>query len=351
MRKYSNRQQKKKRYALSTLIAGVIFLMIVFGILLVFTANGKIRRVHADETSTISAQQTRMQSMLDQVVAQADHTPAGTALPEIQPTPTAIPETVASIVALDPADWKNWPILPQTISQKMIDIYRTGIEKGNNPAAFSKVGDSNSVMPSFLSCFDYGEKGYAIGSYTSLEETIQQFQWSFSRESRATKNGATALDLDGYHWYEDDICWPYESATTCEYRLWTPSIAFIALGTNDAFMRIDIFESHLRSLIQKTLDRFIVPILVTKADNLEGDDSFNSVIARLSIEYEVPCWNLWRAMDSLPNHGLREGDVHPTFNQTSLCNFSGSDLQNYGWTVRNLTALQALDRVWHLLNP
>jgi len=122
MRKYSNRQQKKKRYALSTLIAGVIFLMIVFGILLVFTANGKIRRVHADETSTISAQQTRMQSMLDQVVAQADHTPAATALPEIQPTPTAIPETVASIVALDPADWKNWPILPQTISQKMIDI-------------------------------------------------------------------------------------------------------------------------------------------------------------------------------------------------------------------------------------
>jgi parvulin-like peptidyl-prolyl isomerase len=70
MRKYSNRQQKKKRYALSTLIAGVIFLMIVFGILLVFAANGKIRRVHADETSTISAQQTRMQSMLDQVVAQ-----------------------------------------------------------------------------------------------------------------------------------------------------------------------------------------------------------------------------------------------------------------------------------------
>jgi hypothetical protein len=32
----------------------------------------------------------------------------------------------------------------------MIDIYRTGLEKGNNPAAFSKVGDSNSVMRHFV---------------------------------------------------------------------------------------------------------------------------------------------------------------------------------------------------------
>ena len=350
MMKYSNRQQNKRKNGLSTLIVSVLFLIVVFGILLFVAKDGKIRRVHANETSTISAQQTRMQSMLE-AVAQADQTPAATALPAIQPTPTTIPEPTASNAKLDPADWKNWPVLPQTVSQKMIDLYRTGLEKGNNPAAFSKVGDSNSVMPSFLSCFDYGEKGYAIGSFTALEETIRHFQWSFSRESRAAKNGATALDLDGYHWYEDDICWPYESATTCEYRLWTPSIAFIALGTNDAYMRIDLFESHMRSLIQKTLDRYIVPILVTKADNLEGDDCFNGVIARLAAEYEVPCWNLWRAMDPLPNHGLREGDVHPTFNQTSLCNFSGSDLENYGWTVRNLTALQALDRVWHLLNP
>ncbi len=351
MMKYSNRQQKKRKFGISILIMSVFVIMVVFGILLFFVADGKIQRVHADETSTISAQQTRLQSMLDQVVVQANISSAATALPTIQPTSITIQEPTASKLKLDPADWKNWPVLPQTVSQKIIDLYRTGLENGNNPAAFSKVGDSNSVMPSFLSCFDYGQNGYAIGSYASLEETIRQFQWSFSRESRAAKNGATALDLDGYHWYEDDICWPYESATSCEYRLWTPSIAFIALGTNDAYMRIDIFETHLRSLIQKTLDRFIVPILVTKADNLEGDESFNSVIARLAAEFDIPCMNLWRAMEPLPNHGLREGDVHPTSNQTSLCNFSNTDLQNFGWTVRNLTALQTLDRVWQLLNP
>jgi hypothetical protein len=81
--------------------------MIVFSILLVF-AEWQNPRVHADETSTISAQQTRMQSMLDQVVAQADHTLLRQ--PARDPANSnRIPETVASIVALDPVRLENWP--------------------------------------------------------------------------------------------------------------------------------------------------------------------------------------------------------------------------------------------------
>ena len=344
------RQQKKKSGIFRVLIIAAILFEAVLLFLLFSAANGKERRVHAAETASAAVQSTLVKSMLIDLSAAVSPTTEMTTIPSTTLMPI-VPEAVPSDVPVpDPLEWKSWPVLPETVSQKMIDIYRTGIEKGNDPTAFSKVGDSNSVLPSFLACFDYGELGYSIGEYASLEETIKQFQWSFSRDTRAAKIGCTALDLDTYHWYEDDICWPYESATTCEYRLWTPSIAFIALGTNDAYMGIDIFEEHMRSLIQKTLDRNIVPILVTKADNLEGNDSFNGVIAKLAAEYEVPLWNLWRAMDPLPNHGLMEKDVHPTFNENSLCNFSGEDLHKYGWTVRNLTGLQALDRVWRLLN-
>ncbi len=349
-------QRKKSDGSLRLLLIAVGLFGALLAVLAFSTANAKKLNARTAETASAAVQATLVQSILIQSAASTPTaaTPAGIAEPTVLITPAAEPSlpqpAAVSAAGLDPADWKNWPVIPESVSQKMVDIYRSGIEQGNDPTAFSKVGDSNSVLPSFLACFDYGAQGYAIGNYSDLEAAIRQFQWSFSRESRATKIGITAFDLDVYHWYEDDVCWPYESATSCEYRLWKPSIAFIALGTNDAYMEIGIFEEHLRSLVQKTLDRAIVPILVTKADNLEGDDSYNAVIARLAAEYEVPLWNLWRAMDPLPNHGLREQDVHPTSNDTSLCDFTGDDIQKYGWTVRNLTGLQALDRVWRLLN-
>lgn len=266
--------------------------------------------------------------------------PTATSVPE-EPTETPLPLTAEN--------WQEWPILPESISDELKALYFKGIEDGNDPQRFSKVGDSNTVMPSFLGCYD-NETSYDLGPYASLQECIDQFQWSFSRYSRAAKNGATAYDMDVYHWYTDDVCWPYESALSCEYRLHTPSIAFIAFGTNDALLDIAIYEEHLRSLVQKTLDRNIVPILVTKADDLEGHGSFNRITAQIALEFNVPLWNLWRAMSALPNQGLKEGDVHPTSSETSLCNFAGNDLNEYGWTVRNLSGLQALDRVWRLLN-
>lgn len=280
--------------------------------------------------------------------------PAATDTPEPTPEPTAEPtiEPTATVVpTLSAAQWREWEILPSSVSEKVKEIYAAGLEAGNDPKRFSKVGDSNSVLPSFLSCFDFGEFGYTLGEYESLAPTIDQFRWSFSRASRAAENGKTAYDLDMIHWYSDDECWPYESATTCEYRLWQPSIAFISLGSNDVYMKVSDFDKHMRSLVDKTIDRFsIVPILVTKADNLDGDGSFNQTIAQIALDYELPLLNLWRAMEPLPNHGLQIDNVHPTANSVSLCDFSGDDLSTYGWTVRNLTALQTLDRVYQLLN-
>ena len=265
--------------------------------------------------------------------------------------PTELPTAEPAVTLLDPADWQNWPELPEGIDPEIKAMYREGLEEGNNPERFSKIGDSNTMMPSFFGCYDSGvDTGYVLGPYAYLQEAIDQFQWSFSRNSRAARNGATAMDMDVYHWYEDDICWPYESALSCEYRLFTPSIAFIGFGTNDALLGIEIYEEHLRSLVEKTLSRKIVPILYSKADNLEGDGSFNEAAARIANEYRVPFWNLWKPMSALPNNGLREGDVHPTASSVNLCNFSNDDLQTYGWTVRNLSALKALDRVWRLLN-
>lgn len=334
----------------SAFIPIIIILLLVFLALafLLFRAGAiNAERDQANRTASASAELAA-----EQIPATA--TPVPTELPTLtqSPAPTEIelPSPTPQKPTASPAEWREWPILPESVSDSVKALYFEGIAEGNDPNKFSKIGDSNTVLPSFLACFDGGETGYALGDYAALQETISHFQWSFSRDSRGARNGATAYDLDVYHWYEDDICWPYESATTCEYRLNKPSIAFISVGTNDAFLDISLFDTHLRSLVQKTLDRKIVPILTTKADNTEGDNSFNERIAQIASDFDIPLWNLWRAMSALPNNGLREGDVHPTFNETSLCNFAGSDLKTYGWTVRNLSGLQALDRVWRLLN-
>lgn len=344
------RQPKTTNRKLKLLwIAAVVLLIILLLlILMVSLANGRheralLTRIANEQTQSATAGMAAATHTAFESEVSVTETETPPPVVVLQPTMTLIPP-------LNPEDWQRWPILPDRISPEMLAVYQGGKENGNRGNAFSKVGDSNSMMPSFLSCFDYGEVGYTIGEYTALEETISHFQRSFSRNSRAAANGITAMGLDTYHWYEDDVCWPYESATSCEYRLWQPSIAFIALGTNDAFMPIADFEKHLRSLVQKSLDRFVVPILVTKADNIEEDGSFNRVIAQVAADFQVPLLNLWRAMESLPGHGLRENDVHPTFNVQELCDFSGDDLSRFGWTVRNLTSLQALDRVWRLLN-
>lgn len=330
------------------------FLAFGIGLLAVLALGGAVLFARQKSTEQMHSRMTEIAEETLAAIPTDTPVPSQTPLPTAAEVPTEIPSPepeVQTLPRLDSADWRNWPELPETVSPELKALYFEGIGEGNDPERFSKVGDSNTMMPSFLGCFDSGvDTGYVLGPYGNLQETIEHFQWSFSRNSRAARNGATAYDMDVYHWYEDDVCWPYESALNCEYRLFTPSIAFIGFGTNDALLGIDMYEQHLRSLVEKTLARKIVPILYTKADDLEGDGGFNEVTASIANEFNVPLWNLWKPMSALPNNGLKEGDVHPTSNDVSLCNFSNDDLSNYGWTVRNLSALRALDRVWRLLN-
>jgi hypothetical protein len=111
------------------------------------------------------------------------------------------------------------------------------------------------------------------------------------------------------------------------------------LGTNDVH-KLDQFEPNMREIIEYTLDQGIVPILVTKADNLEGDESINLTIAQLAVEYHLPVWNFWAAVQSLPGHGLQDDQSHLTFSSNF---FNDPDKLKRAWPVRNLTALQFLE--------
>jgi hypothetical protein len=254
------------------------------------------------------------------------------------PTPK-VTETTKPTLA--PNAWMELPVVP-AISARVAEIYQRGVELGNNPLAFSKVGDCGSTPAWFLGDFDRGTKYYRLGEYHFLEAVIQEFQGSFDRTSLAAKSGFNASSVLTTLWANRSYCQSNETPLACEYRQHRPIFAFITLGTNDVW-HLDTFEPQMRRIIEFSIENGVVPILSTKADNEEGNGIVNATIARLAYEYDIPLWNYWLAVQPLPDHGLQEDGAHITWGPNR---FDDPQAMKKGWTVRNLTALLVLDAVW-----
>jgi hypothetical protein len=221
----------------------------------------------------------------------------------------------------------------------MLAVYAKGQTLGRDVHVVSVVGDCESSSDWFLKEFSKGKRYYDLGPYAELQATIDHFSPSLGYTSYAALRGATASTVLSPLWADPEACEPNEAPLACEYRLRNPAFAFIALGTNDVH-KLDQFEPNLRTIIEYTLEQGIVPILATKADNLEGDESINNTIARLAVEYHLPVWNFWAAVQPLPGHGLQRDGAHLTFGSNF---FNDPKKLERAWAVRNLTALQVLE--------
>lgn len=263
--------------------------------------------------------------------------------PAAAPTIKVNPPTVRA--PLDKDDWKSLPVIPE-VSDRVLEIYQTGLKTGNNPKAFSKIGDCGSTPAWFLGDFDRGPEFYELGNYTYLTGVIQEYQGSFSRTSLAARSGFNASSLFSPIWSDRSFCQANENPLACEYRVQKPMIAFIMLGANDIW-HPDEFEPQMRKIIEYSIERGVIPIISTKADNEEGDFKINETIARLAWEYQIPLLNYWQAVQNLPDYGLQEDRVHLTWGRNF---FNDPDAMSKAWPVRNLTALQALDAVWQKIS-
>jgi hypothetical protein len=136
-----------------------------------------------------------------------------------------------------------------------------------------------------------------------------------------------------------------ENPIACEFRLHNPSIAIISLETNFSGRPADDYGKYMRQIIEYSIEQGVVPILATKGDNLEGDHSINAEIAEIAVEYDIPLWNLWAALQPLPNQG-HSTELNDGFHLSFSRNFFDQPKNMLsGWPWRNLTALQALDAV------
>jgi LysM repeat protein len=233
------------------------------------------------------------------------------------------------------------------ISSKATAIFQAGQALGNRANAFALVGDSNTQNPAFFQALDQGN--YNLGEYAYLEDTVQFFKGSFirSQSSPAAVGGFnTTKVLDPAN--SPGNCNKGETPLACEYRITKPSVALILMGTGDQHTWQG-FEGRYRSIIEYTINQGIIPVLITKGDDLEHRDNsassgyINDIIRRLSREYDVPLLDLRQAINGLPNLGFNSDGFHyNTPSDGKSCYFDSAHLQ-YGYTMRNLTALQMLD--------
>ena len=275
-------------------------------------------------------------------VTQAPARPAAPPTSTIQPV---ITQTISASPAISRLtvceEWQSWAVIP-IVSTTARDLYQRGQASGNNPRAFSKIGDGEISTDWFFSAFDLGEVYYDLGPYQDLRPVIDHFRGSFSRIGMAARRGFNTQKILDPALSDPSQCQEDESPLSCELRLHRPAFAILSLGTNQVW-KPEEFEAGMRQILVVLLSHHVVPILSTKGDNLEGDHRINRTIACLAQEYKVPLWNFWAAIQALPNQGLQPDLEHLTY---GITHFDDENAMQSAWTVRNLTALQALDAVW-----
>jgi hypothetical protein len=270
----------------------------------------------------------------------------------------------------DPATTKDidvaaQPVLPAftpAVRDTLRATFELGKSKGNNPRVFAKLGDCMTENEYFLG--PIANNQFDLGEHASLQPAIVNFlgvptrsaggkPWdkdSFATVGLASAGGFNIAGPLDPTWTNPDWCDPSESPMSCEYRISKPSIAIIMFGTNDVNATdLPTYDFYLRSVISQTLDAGVIPVLNTfpnRPENLEKSKQLNQIVVKVAQDYAIPLVNLNRALDALPNHGVNPDDTThlsaPADKRVDV--FTPASLQ-YGFTVRNLVTLQALDEV------
>ncbi len=302
----------------------------------IFMIGYSFKRVGEAKSSPLPQMATP--SSLAEIIITQTATPANSLQPSTTPslippqTAAASPVGVTSTPLLAADTWKSWPILPQGVSDSLREVYQHGLANGNSATAFSVLGDCQSEPDEFMGIYDR-DPAVVQSLPANLQETVTQFSGSFDRYSPTVKGGTTEGALLWTMWNDnlEGKCTAIETPLECELRVHRPSIAFVHVGTHWEARN----EHYLMIIIERLLANGTVPILVTKADNLELDERVNNNLAALAEKYDLPMWNFWASVQDLPRHGLADGTE-------MLLSKQAKEIHRQG-------ALQTLDFVWRAL--
>lgn len=184
-------------------------------------------------------------------------------------------------------------------------LFQAALKAGRDPRIFTVAGDSNAawgIVPGLLAG---GQVNFATRN-PSLRGVIARFDEALARQSVAVGGGFRAADMfDPAFAQKPSTCAPDEGVYVCELRQSNASIVFIQLGTGDRFVWRD-YEATLRRMIDTAIAAKTLPILFTKADEMEQYQGgapmgyINDVVRKLATEYQVPWVDFFEATRPLP---------------------------------------------------
>ncbi len=266
------------------------------------------------------------------------------------------------------------PVITAATQAHLLSIFQYGLALGNRPDVVSRVGDSITATPFFLT--QLGNPAYdpsnpqVAGWYTGLASTINYF-----RSAPVDGSGANSFTHTSFAAYPGWTTWtvldparnflqpglpgavPGESPLETELRLTKPSFALIMLGTNDLYYSADPapFAQRLALISEICIANGVIPVLSTIPEDLLDNGAraalvpaFNQTIANVASSLDVPLWNYWLAMSPLPHFGISGDNVHPDWYAGGSGDFTAAGLQ-YGFNMRNLTAVEVLAKLQQVI--
>jgi hypothetical protein len=221
---------------------------------------------------------------------------------------------------------------------------------------FMKAGASSTVSLNTLHCFALDVPDLDVHEPT-LGPSLDYFlngeaadTTPFDRVTLAAMVGKTAS------WAITGDPSPVEQ----EFAALGPGLAVVHYGANDMQQGITYasglssFHANMSDLLDLLLDQGVIPIvfgLSRRLDQPGADDwvpTYDAVLRGLAQARQVPYLDLRLALAELPGYGLAGDGLHlEAFNQ-GACIFTPEGLA-HGYNVRNLIALELLDRLHAVL--
>lgn len=251
--------------------------------------------------------------------------------------------------ALYPSDRTHSPITPYVVT-RLAEVLAVNPTSAHD--LFMKVGDSITASGAFLFCF--AGDNVDLDTHTELQPTLDLYRGAsvlgttpFDRDSNSVLSGRTA-----YWAMTGDPC-----PLVQEMDAVNPAVGEVMLGTNDIgwygadhLSTLDWYHGYMFDLVDAMLARGIIPVLSTippRDDDASHDawvPTFNATIRAFAQGRQIPLVDFHRELAELPSHGLSGDGVHPNASGSGACVLDAAGLQ-FGYNVRNLITLEALDRV------
>lgn len=242
-----------------------------------------------------------------------------------------------------PADARHSPLSPY-VAAELARI------RSNDPTlredVLAKVGDSITVSTGFLHCFAGSRVN--LGGRDALAGTVAHFG---AGDASGTSPYTRASLAAGVGW----SAWAVLEGTTPprvaqELDAVRPAFAVVMFGTNDIGANTPTrYADNLLDLVDTLTGRGVVPIVSSfppRDDSATADARvplYKAIVRAVAEARQVPYVDLHGALLPLPGHGLGSDGVHPNTAPGGACDLSAAGLA-YGYNVRNLVTLEALDR-------